>query len=79
MDHVFENEGKPVPDLGAVAEAAAPARAAGSDAMDVDGEDDEDLRAALKLSKGEGAAEGSASEGVTARVSPRFRSIADPD
>jgi hypothetical protein len=51
MDHLFENEGKPIPAAGS--EPAAPSEPR-PDAMDVD-EDDEDaeaLRAALKLSKG---------------------------
>ncbi|KAJ7105104.1 ubiquitin-related domain-containing protein [Mycena crocata] len=44
MDHLFENEGKPIPDLSAVSESASrPAR----DAMDVD--DDEDAEALKSL------------------------------
>jgi hypothetical protein len=72
MDHVLENEGKPVPDLASAAEEPArPAASAGADAMDVDADDDEAeaLRAALKLSKGEGSAAGAEdAEGADAKV-----------
>jgi UBX domain-containing protein 1/4 len=40
MDHILENEGKPVPDLGNVSES----KSSSSNAMDVD-EDDEDREA----------------------------------
>lgn len=43
MDHIIENDGKPVPDLQAVSESAAPPR----DAMEVD--DDEDAEALKSL------------------------------
>lgn len=62
MDHILENDGKPVPDLGSVTSApSAPS------AQPEGGEDDEDL-AALRAQYGGGAAaassSGEASEGV---------------
>ena len=60
MDHLVENEGKPVPDLASVS-ASAPAPGGGgggSGPMDVDGEEDEDL-AALRAVYGKQAADGS--------------------
>lgn len=55
MDFLLENDGKPVPaDLGSVAEQKPPA---GTGTGDMD-EDDEDLRAALGLSKAQPGAEG---------------------
>ncbi|KAG5643355.1 hypothetical protein DXG03_001037 [Asterophora parasitica] len=45
MDHIFENEGKPVPDLGAVSEVAS--SGARGDAMDVDDEEDADALRSL--------------------------------
>lgn len=44
MDHILENEGKPVPDLGNVSES----KSSSSNAMDVD-EDDEDREALESL------------------------------
>lgn len=43
MDHIFENDGKPIPDLGGISESKTPQR----DAMDVD--DDEDTQATQAL------------------------------
>ena len=47
MDHIIENEGKPVPDPSAPAAAATPT-SAGGDPMDVNG-DDEDVEALRSL------------------------------
>ena len=44
MDHILENEGKPIPDLSSVSESARsgpPPSSGGGDGMDVDEDDDE--------------------------------------
>ena len=50
MDHIIENEGKPVPDPSA----AAPSTSTGGDPMDVDGddEDEEALRSLMRTHTG---------------------------
>ncbi|KAI0741818.1 ubiquitin-related domain-containing protein [Daedaleopsis nitida] len=62
MDHLIENEGKPVPDLSSVSSSSAPAPSGGGGPMDVDDEDDEDLTA-LKAVYGKQGAGGSGSAG----------------
>ncbi|KAG6876088.1 hypothetical protein C0995_007902, partial [Termitomyces sp. Mi166 len=52
MDHILENEGKSVPDLGAVSESSSSAR---KDGMDVD--DDEDAEALKTLGAAAGNVE----------------------
>ncbi|EJF64427.1 hypothetical protein DICSQDRAFT_81696 [Dichomitus squalens LYAD-421 SS1] len=70
MDHIIENEGKPVPDLSSVSESsrsAPPPTSGGGDAMDAD-EDDDEL-AALKAvygKKGGSGGGGESSSGGTA-------------
>ena len=71
MDHIIENEGKPVPDLSSVSESARPAPPP-SDGMDVDGDDEElaALKAAYGKAGGQGGGEGSsgaAAEGAEAK------------
>ncbi|KAI1790270.1 ubiquitin-related domain-containing protein [Ganoderma leucocontextum] len=60
MDHIIENEGKPVPDLSSVSESARSAPPP-SDSMDVDGEDEElaALKAVYGQTGGTGGGEGS--------------------
>jgi hypothetical protein len=68
MDHLIEHEGEPIPaDGGSTAAAGSSA----ADPMNVDDdEDDEDLRAALKLSKGvdPGSTKGEDAAGAEAKV-----------
>lgn len=71
MDHIIENEGKPVPDLSSISESARPAPPAG-DGMDVDGDDEElvALKAVYGKAGGQDGGEGSsgaAAEGAEAK------------
>lgn len=70
MDHIFEHDGQPIPDLTqSGAGAFATGTSSGAGAMDVDDdEDSEALRSALKLSKGEGSGAAEESGGVEAHA-----------
>jgi hypothetical protein len=61
MDHILENEGNPVPDLGSVTSSSSGSRA---QPMDVDEEDDEDAEAlrALTGKAGSAVSSGAAAE-----------------
>ena len=63
MDHLIENEGKPVPDLSSVSASSGSAPSGGAGPMDVDDEDDEDL-AALKAVYGKKAGAGGSDAGA---------------
>ncbi|KAI0730979.1 ubiquitin-related domain-containing protein [Earliella scabrosa] len=63
MDHLIENEGKPVPDLSSVSASSGSAPSGGASPMDVDDEDDEDL-AALKAVYGKKAGAGGSDAGA---------------
>lgn len=62
MDHLIENEGKPIPDLSSVSASSGSAGSGGAGPMDVDDADDEDL-AALKAMYGKKPAGGSGAAG----------------
>ncbi|KAI0794236.1 ubiquitin-related domain-containing protein [Fomes fomentarius] len=62
MDHLVENEGKPIPDLSSVSASSGSAPSGGARPMNVDDEDDEDL-AALKAVYGKKPAGGSGAAG----------------
>ena len=75
MDHIFEHDGQPIPDL-TQSGAGAPTTgtSSGAGAMDVDDdEDSEALRSALKLSKGEGSGAAEASGGAEAHANVSIR------
>ena len=80
MDHLLENEGKPVPDLSSVSESARsgpPPSSGGGDGMDVDEDDDEvaALKAVYgKKSGAEGGGE-SSSGGAAAGADAEAKSI----
>jgi hypothetical protein len=63
MDHIFEHDGQPIPDLSQAVPSGGSGTASGQGAMDVDDDEAEDLRAALKLSKGDNAGEGASAGG----------------
>ena len=69
MDHIFENEGNDVPDLGAVTSSSSGSRA---QPMDVD-EDDEDAEALRALTgKSGGAVPAGAGEEAKVRITEIF-------
>ena len=80
MDHILENEGKPVPDLSSVSESARsgpPPSSGGGDGMDVDEDDDEVAALKAVYGKKSGAEGGgdSSSGGAAAGAEAEAKSI----